>query len=582
MNLAISYVNQILAFIVFGAATNLVLGFGGVYAIGPAAFGAVTGYSLVYLTSTAGVPFLLSLLIGVVFAAALGAAIGIAALRLEQLWVILLTLSAQLVVVGIATGSTSLGGAYGLEVTKPFHLFSHSLVAPGSVLPFALACCLLGYGVAWRLGRSPYGRVLRGMRDDVSAAQALGKNIFVNRLSIFVITSGMAGLAGGIITTITQSATPEVFGFNQSVEIIAMVIIGGIGNLAGTVVGATILTLLTPLFIDVLRFNSNIASLAQLAAFGVALVAVVLFRPAGILPEGLLLQRRALRAQATQADRNEPGERRPSIPASVRATVAQQPGYGSESIVRARNLSKSFAGVRAVDELSFELHRGQIAALIGPNGAGKTTVFNLLTGVLPMDGGSVTLKGQDVTGMRPDQIAGLGMVRTFQDVRVFPGMTVLENVMFGVFDQPGEHLGELFVRPGRVRLGEKKVRARALECLEFVGIAGMADQWCSELGYGQQKLVSLARLLATDAEVLLLDEPMAGIDHNALDEILDLVVRVRDLNRTICVVEHSLDVVRRLADHIFFMELGRITAEGSFDELTQDPRLSEVYFGVTS
>lgn len=606
MSQTINYINQILAFVIFGVSTNLIMGYAGVYATGPAAFGAMTGYAVVYMTATMGVPFIVALLCGIFLAMLLGLVVGVVMLRLDQLWTILLTLAVQLVVIGVATGLTPLGGAYGIQVTKPLDLFGTTLFTPESVLPFAIVAAFIAFSIAWRLGESPYGRVLKGMRDDVLASRSLGKDVYFNRLSIFVITCGMTGLAGGLLATITQGATPNSFGFSQSVQIIAIVVIGGLGNLIGTVVGAIILVLMTPFFIEVVRLNSNVASLAQLVVFGVVLTLFVLLRPAGIVPEGALLRRRRYRDSRPlappvkevggviepisngepplQALATEPSDaslaRKLETVQSAAPSGPQANRSPAETVLDVRNVSKSFAGVQAVNGLSLHLERGHISALIGPNGAGKTTVFNLLTGVLPLDQGSVFLNGRDITGLRPDQIARSGMVRTFQDVRIFGGMSVLENVMFGVVNQPGEHLGPLFTRIPQVRSGEKRVRERAFECLDFVGMADAADVRASSLGYGQQKLVSLARLLATDAEVLLLDEPMSGIDHHALDEILQLVLRLRDVGRTVCVVEHSLDVVRQLADHIFFMELGAITAEGGFEELTSDPRLSQAYFGV--
>ena len=605
MSQTINYINQILAFVIFGVSTNLIMGYAGVYATGPAAFGAMTGYAVVYLTATVGMPFIVALLCGILLAILLGLLVGVVMLRLDQLWTILLTLAVQLVVIGVATGLTPLGGAYGIQVTKPLHLFGATLFTPMSVLPFALASAIIAFAIAWRLGQSPYGRVLKGMRDDVLASRSLGKDVYFNRLSIFVITCGLTGLGGGVLATITQGATPNSFGFSQSVQIIAIAVIGGLGNLIGTVVGAIIVVLMTPFFIEVVRLNSNVASLAQLVVFGVVLTLFVLLRPAGIVPEGAFSRKRNYRDSreekpaaneidfaiepVTATSLDEPNQSLATEPSDspsiefVRARAASDPQVErprGETVLDVRNVSKSFAGVRAVDGLSLHLERGHISALIGPNGAGKTTVFNLLTGVLPLDQGTVILNGIDITGLRPDQIARSGMVRTFQDVRIFGGMNVLENVMFGVLNQPGEHLGPLFTRIPQVRNGEKRVQERAFECLDFVGMADSAHVRCSSLGYGQQKLVSLARLLATDAEVLLLDEPMAGIDHHALDEILQLVLRLRDVGRTVCVVEHSLDVVRQLADHIFFMELGKITAEGGFEELTSDPRLSQAYFGV--
>ena len=259
------------------------------------------------------------------------------------------------------------------------------------------------------------------------------------------------------------------------------------------------------------------------------------------------------------------------------SSVSTQTG---EVIVDVRGLEKAFGGIRAVDGLTMTLTKGRITALVGPNGAGKTTVFNLITGTLPLDAGSVSLFGEDITGLRPDQVTKRGMVRSFQDVRIFPKLSVLDNVLLGVPNQSGEQLRNLFFRPGRVRADEKSARQRAMEWLDFIHMTDLADVRAGTLGFGQQKLLALARLLATQAEVLLLDEPASGIDYQWLDEVLAITQRLRDQGRTICVVEHNLEVVGRLADHVYFMELGRVTAEGSFSDMISDPRLAEVYFGA--
>ncbi|MBO0728923.1 MAG: ABC transporter ATP-binding protein, partial [Acidimicrobiaceae bacterium] len=243
-------------------------------------------------------------------------------------------------------------------------------------------------------------------------------------------------------------------------------------------------------------------------------------------------------------------------------------------------LSKSFGGIVAASDLSMELHRGTITALVGPNGAGKTTVFNLLTGAIRPDRGRVVLNGRDVTRLTPNQVARLGMVRSFQDVRIFARLSCLANVMLAVQGQPGERVGPLFGRPLQVQRSERSAREAAMRWLEFVGLADMANVPAGGLGFGQQKLVALARVLATEAEVLLLDEPASGIDHQWVEVMLNLIESLRPQGRTVCIVEHNLNVVGRLADHIYFMELGRITAEGSLDELTGDERLAEAYFGT--
>ena len=243
-------------------------------------------------------------------------------------------------------------------------------------------------------------------------------------------------------------------------------------------------------------------------------------------------------------------------------------------------VSKNFGGITAARDLAIQLRRGTITALVGPNGAGKTTVFNLLTGAIPPDRGSVRLNGEELVGLDPARVARRGMVRSFQDVRLFHRMSCLQNVMLAVQEQPGENFATVALSPGKVDESEAETRAKALEWLGFVGMAEFADVPAGALSYGQSKLVSLARVLATEADVLLLDEPASGIDTKWVDTMLELVEKVRDQGRTVCIVEHNLHVVGRLADHTYFMELGEITAQGTVAELTGDARLAEVYFGT--
>jgi branched-chain amino acid transport system permease protein len=259
--------------------------------------------------------------------------------------------------------------------------------------------------------------------------------------------------------------------------------------------------------------------------------------------------------------------------------AARQP-VGRDAFLATHGVEKSFGGRKVVNGASIYVRRGEAVGLLGPNGAGKTTVFNLLTGFIPPDAGSVKLNGVELVGLTPDRVARMGLVRSFQDVRLFNRITVFQNVMLAVQEQYGENLRHLFFRPGAVSAREKEARDRAMDALKFVGMAAFADVPAAALSYGQSKLVSLARALATDAAVLLLDEPASGIDTKWVDTMLDLVEAVRDQGRTVCIVEHNLHVVGQLADHTYFMELGRITAEGTIDELTNAPRLAEAYFGT--
>jgi branched-chain amino acid transport system permease protein len=584
MQLTVSYIDQILVLLIFTVSLNLVMGYAGVFNAAAGAFGAIGGYSLVWLTASHGWSFIPAMLVGIAVAGGFGLLVGLAALRLQALWLLLLTLAVQLVLIGTLSGLTSLGGSTGLQ-TNNLTLLGYQLIEPTQVLPVVAVGAVIVFLLCYRIGESPYGRVLRGIRDDETATRSLGKNTFTFKLVVFCLTAAMAGFGGVLLSADTTTASPSLYGFDVSIQVIAMVIIGGTANMFGSVVGVTLVVLATPFFENVIHLSTNVASLTQQLAYGLALVIIVFFRPQGIIAEGVVpwRWRRAVPVPAAGTGAQAPQHDRGALPAqvaSVREPAPPADGDVPDTVLEVRGLSKSFGGNKAVNNLSFDLRRGKITALIGPNGAGKTTVFNLITGAIPADAGQVRLFGQDITGLRPDTITGLGMARSFQDVRVFPSMTVLENIMLGIQRHPGDEIRNLFARPRLVSQAERAARSRAREWLRFIDMEQLSGVRAGSLGFGQQKLVALARILATDSEVLLLDEPGSGIDHAWIDQMIAVVKQVAEAGRTVCIVEHNLEVVGRLADHVCFMELGRLTAEGSFSDLTSDPRLTEAYFGT--
>jgi branched-chain amino acid transport system permease protein len=267
------------------------------------------------------------------------------------------------------------------------------------------------------------------------------------------------------------------------------------------------------------------------------------------------------------------------VPARTKPPLNAPAGRPGDVVLQAVGLTKRFGGIVAAEDLSLELRRGHVTGLIGPNGAGKTTVFNLLTGVIAPDSGTVTLNGIDIGGWTLNRIARAGMARTYQDVRVFRRMSALENVALAIPGQVGERLTAALARPFASSRAERATRERALEHLAFVGLADHADTLAGTLAFGDQKLLALARVLATEADVLLLDEPASGIDMEWIERMLEAIVRVRDEGKCVCIVEHNLHVVERVTDSIYFMEAGRVTAEGSMQQLIAQERLAEVYFG---
>lgn len=581
MNDWLNYLNLILIFSIFAVSLNLLLGYAGVLSSGQAALGAIGGYTAAWLALDAGWNGWLAVALGVVFAGMVGVLLAIPSLPLSAEYLILLTLVAGEAVLGIVVASPSFGGTLGLTGLPGSNFFGIDLImASDWVLPliiFAAAIFLL----CWRIGESPFGRVLRATRDDDRAAAAVGKHVFSYRLWVFGITAAMSGLGGGLLALYLGICSPSVYSFDVSMGIFAMVVLGGVGNLYGSVLGAVIVTLTTPILQRILPLPPETGSFVRIAIYGLVLILVIRFRPQGILPE-----RHGRRTKPTRAATPPPeglvevieGHQLPPDNGELES-VTNAPADGI--ILVTSDLSKSFGTIVAAESLDMSLATGKITALVGPNGAGKTTVFNLLTGYLRPDRGSVWLGGRDLAGMRPDEIAVNGLVRTFQDVRLWTGMSVLDNVAVAIPDQPGERIGPLFSPGGRIGRREDEVRERSREWLGYVGLESYADDLAGSLSYGQSKLLSLARVMATEAPVVLLDEPVSGVDTAWAEAMLSLIETMRESGRTICLVEHNLHVVDRLADHAYFMDLGRIIAEGSLAELTSSPELARTYFGIT-
>jgi branched-chain amino acid transport system ATP-binding protein len=248
-------------------------------------------------------------------------------------------------------------------------------------------------------------------------------------------------------------------------------------------------------------------------------------------------------------------------------------------MLEVRSLSKSFGGIIVADNIDLSMRQGRILGLIGPNGAGKTSLFNLICGVFPADAGTITLDGRPLDRLALHQRARLGLSRTWQHVRLFPSLSVIDNLIIAARDYPGERLTSVLLAPGAVRAAAQSARKKAGETLERMGLGNTAEKSVGDLPYGQQKLVGVARALMNDARCLLLDEPMAGVEGRTYEAMQRVVREVASTGVAVCVVEHNVAFVRDLCDEAVFMFQGRILARGNVAELTANPLLTELYFG---
>lgn len=250
------------------------------------------------------------------------------------------------------------------------------------------------------------------------------------------------------------------------------------------------------------------------------------------------------------------------------------------SILELKNISKFFGGVKAVNKVSLGFESGKITGLIGPNGAGKTTVFNLISGFIRPDEGEIFYKGKNITGLPPWNIAQTGVGRLFQDVHAFQRMTVLDNVITGVKKQKGGNPFISVLAPWKVIKEERHLTDKAMELLDFVGLADKANDLAENLSYGQQKLLSIARVLAADADVLLLDEPTAGVNPKMISALLDVIRKIAKDGKTVVVIEHNMNVVIEIADWVYFMDEGQVISFGLPNEVLGDPEVRAAYIGI--
>jgi branched-chain amino acid transport system permease protein len=567
---------------IYAVSVNLLVGWAGIPAVVPTAFGAVGGYIAAWLVVSHNWPTPWAALAGLIAGGIVGLVLSGPSLLLSIEYVILLTVAAAYVIIGVLQNIPDFGGPGGLFVSN-LTVFGEHLNGVDAYLPWLIGAAILAYLLVRWIGDSPFGIVLKGIREDELAVGACGFNTVRARTIAFTISTALAGFAGALYVFYEAVASPEAFSFTEGILVVTMVIIGGLGRTIGPVIGAVFIEATPRVLQNLAGFSASTSAELQQIIFGLLLVAIIILRPRGVLterPSPIVRRAKARPAAAAGAAG--------IVSVASRAAQAQHevvptgPATAEpHSVLSARALRKRFGGLVVADGFDFDLPAGQIVGLVGPNGAGKTTLFNLLTGTLRADGGSVALFGRDITGRRIDQIVGFGLARSFQDVRLIPSLTALENVFLGAVDQRTTALWRSIVARRAVRRETAGALERAEAALETVSMRDKALVQSSTLSFGEQKLVALARTIATGADVLLLDEPAAGVGTAFAQKVLALIKQLGEEGKTILLVEHNLEVVRNVATSVYYLANGGIRAHGTYEELTSNPELAESYFGVS-
>ena len=556
---------------------SLLLGLAGQVNLGQAAFFAIGAYTQGMLVTRYGVALPVAAVAAVAFAMLAALLVGLPLLRLRGHYLALATLGLGIIVTVAATESDYLGATSGIYgIAKPEfggRRYDSAAEFFWLLAPVMFLAVLFARNVV--AGR--IGRALGAINDSEVAAECLGADTFRLRLQVFVLSAGYGGLAGVAYVHWIGVVNPNAANFPLSVEFLLMAVLGGLGSVWGAVIGAVAVEFLDEGLRDVIpRLIPHASGEVQLIGFGVALTAVVLFVPGGLYDLWRRAVTRLRRRSATPAAPS--GSTVDTTDETPVLSRPDRPAPGT-TLLSVEGLVRHFGGVTALDGVSFDVRAGEIFGLIGPNGAGKTTCFNIVSGVLAPSGGSVRLRGTRIDGRKPHVSARARATRTFQNLQIFGSTTVRGNVAVGrhLRGRAGL-LRAALVLPARA---EERAIARSVdEILALVGIADAADRPAADLSFGRQRLVEIARALALEPDLLLLDEPMAGLSGGERADLARLLRRLRAGGMAIVLVEHDVEAVLALADRVAVLDDGVLIALGRPDEVRHDPAVVAAYLGL--
>jgi branched-chain amino acid transport system permease protein len=550
----------IYAFVALGLV--LLTGIGGLVSFGQASFMGIAAYATAWTTTVTGFSPWLGLALALMVTAAVALAVGALTLRLSGHFLSLSTIAWGMALYYTFGNLESLGQYNGITGVPPVSIGPFALTGSTAFYYLVWGLLLLALFAARNLINSRAGRAMQALRGGNILVESLGISAFRVKLVTFIIAAVLAALAGWLYAHMNHFVSPTPFGITASIEFLMMAMVGGGRYLVGAIVGSALITLLKNTIQDVLPLVApGAGGQLEIVVFSALFIIFLQHARDGIVPFLARWWPEPVRVRPPPAE---------PLPRRARPVPGQ-------ILMKVDGIKRRFGGLVAVDDVSFDVFAGEILGLIGPNGAGKTTMFNLITGALPVSGGRIVFAGTDVTAAPQRRIARAGIARTFQHVKLRPRMTLLDNVLLGTFVRTRSGFLAATLRFDRGE--ESRAQFEAMRQLERVGLAERCFDFAGDLPLGNQRLLEIARALAADPVLLVLDEPAAGLRKQEKLALADLLRALKTEGITILLVEHDMDFVMRLVDRIVVMDLGCKLCEGDPRAVRADRRVQEAYLG---